>query len=317
MEQDFRLFDWEGNLLCNVNHWKSLDWQLLFNDVGTFEGHFAPESKVGPVVFTHPYLIAVHGDRQAIITGYQAGEELAVYGRQLNWILTRNTAEPFEELTATAEAHARRMVQAGMAHAACFELGAEAGYTAEVPYTLDKYTQLFKAVQEVLELDGGGHRVSFDVKTARWKFEAVRGTVRQKLLSSAYNAYQFAVSYDMLSYYNAGWYEQEPPHPAEGEEKGDPVWTHIGGDQTGIYQFNTVLSGKTLSEAETDLAKNAIQKQYSALVRNLTFGEDYALGDTLRIQFVLGQFRETIERKVAGVNLSYSTEFEQEPILTE
>ena len=66
MYKDLRLYDWEGNFLCNVSQWKSLDWQLMYNSVGTFEGHFSPESKVVDAVLTHPRLIAVQGDRHRV-----------------------------------------------------------------------------------------------------------------------------------------------------------------------------------------------------------------------------------------------------------
>lgn len=315
MGTDFRLFDWEGNFLCNAGRWLSLDWELLYNDVGTFEGHFEPDSRVVDCVLAHPYLIAIHGDHQAIVTGYLAGEDFAVYGRTLNWILTRNVLQPYAESSQTVEAHARKMVGDTMAHVSNFELGEVAGYSAVKSYATEEPGELFGHVQDVLNLDGAGHMVRYDVATKKWIFKVLKGVTRDKILSPAYNLYGQEVNYDMLDMYNAGWYEQEAPEPAEGEQKGDPVWTHIEGAKTGIYQFDTILSGKTNTEAGVDLGKKTASKAYSAMLRGLDYGKDYALGDTLRMQFQIGKYRETIEKKVVGVNLSYTTHFEQQPIL--
>ena len=316
MYKDLRLYDWEGNFLCNVSQWKSLDWQIMYNSVGTFEGHFSPESKVVDAVLGHPRLIAVQGGYQAIVTGYLAAQDdFAVYGRDPGWLLTRRVVRDYTECTKTVEDHARALVQAAYADTPCVTLGDPAGYTEQVAYLVSKPAQLGKCVEEILALDGAGYRMVYDLIEKKWVFSVTRGVVRPKLLSCAYNAYDMQVSYDFLDEYNAGWYEQAAPEPAEGEEKGEPVWTHIDGTQTGIYLFDAVLSGKERAEAEVDLAKKAVKKTYSAMVRNLVYGEDYQLGDTLRFQFQAGAYRETVEKKVTGVNLSYGEAESQQPIL--
>lgn len=314
MTEDLRIYDWEFRFQANIIGWISLDWQLLYNDIGSFEGHFPMDSKIVDVVLEHRYLVAVQGQKQAIIIGYAAGDDFVVYGRQVNWLLTRRIAHAAGAAVQTVEAYTRGLVASAFRDVSNFQLGALAGYTKQFEFAREQSAQLADVVTSALAQDGAGHNVVFDIKTKKWRYDVLRGEERAKILSPAYNAANLGVTYDMLDYFNAGYYDYQPPDDAEGN-KPDKVETHITGSESGIYLFDTLLSGESEAEAKEALALCKANEKYTANVRNMQFGTDYNLGDTLKIQFEIGRaYRKTISKKVVGVNLSYGETYEEEPI---
>lgn len=114
----------------------------------------------------------------------------------------------------------------------------------------------------------------------------------------------------MLDFMTSGWYEKSV-------EGSDPVWTKISGTETGIYEADAVLSGATEADAKIALSQRAIKKAYTTKLQRMEFGVDYNLGDTMRFQFEYGSTCETVERRITGVNLSYGSATQQEPIFEE
>lgn len=315
MTEDIRIYDWEFHFLCNVNRWSSLNWTLKYNDIGSFEGHFENNSKIVDVILSHKYLVAMQGNKQAIIIGYRCGEDFAVFGRQVNWLLSRRVTPAVAEVTQNVEAHTRGIVANAFSDAN-FTQGVDVGYTNTFKIARDKSSRLDEAVKKTLDLDHAGHNVFFDIKKNKWRYDVLRGTVRKKLLSKAYNMVDMQASYDMLDYYNAGLYNYQPPEGEDGK-KPEPVETPLNGTETGIYKFITLLNGATEAEAKTALAEKAIKESYTSRVQGLQYGKNYELGDTLRMQFEVGKNLKTIETRVVGVNLSYGETYEEEPILEE
>jgi len=87
--EDVRFYDFEFSLVHIEHDIISSNWTLLENGIGTFEIHLPLTSNLVPLAMERQYLVAVQGEKQAIITGRRLAEEAVFYGRSCNWILSR------------------------------------------------------------------------------------------------------------------------------------------------------------------------------------------------------------------------------------
>ena len=68
------------------------------------------------------YLFFVTTSGSAIVTGWQIGDDIAVYGRTPEWLLTRRGVEAFSVANSTAEEIARKAVESAADFLALGEL---------------------------------------------------------------------------------------------------------------------------------------------------------------------------------------------------
>lgn len=320
MAEDIRVYNFEFELLDIEPRYLSSNWQVYYNDIGTFEAHFDLSSRLLHLLTQQDYLVMVQGARSAIVTSFQLGEDLAVYGRTCNWILTKRAAAPFEASQQTAEEIVRAQVAAAFSDVENFVLGELMGFTEKIDFGIESYTALSDVVKDCMALSGGGHEVIFDTKNEQWIFQALKGEKSSLVLSEANrNAADIQYSADILSYCSGGWYQYQA-EAEEGQEQPDPVWTYLNGDETktGIYRWDSVLSGKTEAEARTELFQQTKTKEATLKTQGLTCGVDYRLGDIVRMQIQKGPLQMTKEKRITGVHLWYETnDMGEEPILEE
>lgn len=74
---------------------------------------------------------------------------------------------------------------------------------------------------------------------------------------------------------------------------------------SGLYDWETSLSGKTEEEVKTQLAQKKWTHKVDGKVRNLTFGTDYGLGDIFRVQIQIGTYSEEMKKLVSDVDIWY------------
>ena len=77
----------------------------------------------------------------------------------------------------------------------------------------------------------------------------------------------------------------------------------IQGELTGIYDWDTFLSGETLSEAKSELMGKEWSHNLKALATKLKYNKDYSLGDTVRVHSRKGHHKEHTEKMIAGVDI--------------
>ena len=92
--KDIRFYDFDFNLVYIISDWISLNWELKYNGVGTFELQLPPLSGIIQFLEEQEHLVAVQGDRQAIITGRRLEDDITIYGRTPNWLLTKRLVCP-------------------------------------------------------------------------------------------------------------------------------------------------------------------------------------------------------------------------------
>lgn len=317
MMQDIRIYDFEFNLLHIENRFTSSNWRVMYNDVGTFETHFDLDNDVVPIILGNKYLVAVQGNQAAIITGKLAINDLTVFGRTCNWILSRRVTPDFTK-NDTAEVIARELVTDAFSDVANFTLGDLAGFSTPINFWRNTYNPTHEVIRDCMLNDNGGHEVTFDTVNKQWVFRCLKGVELPLIISEDNrNAYDTEYSEDMLNHYTAGWYETHPEID-DGEIVTD--WIYLPGDtsKTGIYRWETRLTGETESEANSDLKNKRYEEKVLAKLYNLKYGTDYNLGDTVRIQVKKGAFKTTVQRRITGVNLWYEhNNIGEQPIFEE
>lgn len=333
--EDIRLYTFDGTLLHIENEIVTSNWTLKYNDIGTFEAHFPLMSDIVPFCMENPYIIAVQGDKQAIITGRQANTEFIIYGRTLNWILQKRTIDEFKtsELIEhgdiskkDVETVARWIVTQGFtAYDDSFYLGDIVGFTNEIDFWRNTRHPVFDAVRDCLANDSAGHEVYYDFSLKRWVFQVLKGAEITTVFSEPNrNAYETEYSEDFLDYASSGWYEeqQEPEQNPDGTqgETPDPIWKEITSDptKTGIYRWECILSPTTESEAASELNAKQMNRKTQAKLKGLKFGADYRLGDTVRVQKQIGKWKSTETKRITGVNIWYeNNNIGEQPIFEE
>lgn len=310
---DLRFYDYEFNLKKIVPKYISANWTIYYNDVGTAEFHFSPFDPIVPVLMENPYLVVVQGDLQAIITGKRVTQEdVAVYGRTVNWILSRRVVPAFNAQDLLDAGEISRMdaaqitsyvVRTAFDDIENFSAETTVEFDLMEGFSRENPDQADAVVKECLRECDGGHRVVYDTMNHQWRYEVLKGEGRQLILSETLkNAYDTQYDEDLQQYYSAGWYEKES-EPTQGEDRPDPVWTRIEGDstKTGIYKWETILSGTAQSEARAALTEKKWMKSGAASTRNLIYGKDYALGDSVLVLQAIGGTKINTQSRVIGV----------------
>lgn len=291
-----RFYDFEFNLLETENNVIKAKWAIYYNDIGTFEAHLPLTSKIVRVVAENRYLVAVQGRFSAIIVGKELRDELIIYGRTCNWLLSKRVSPAIEKLLAKPGTRAAEIALAAfgdvenfvagdIADAAAAEFESREGLTSDI-------------VSNCLAAGKLGHEVVFDYTNKRWVLNILRGNETDLILSEGHrNAYDAKISSDILDLATCGVYSEET-------EDGF-VSASLPGDteKTGIYRWEALLDGSTDAEAAVSLGKMCEKNEATLNVKGLAFGRDYALGDVVRIQVIKGEYRSTQKRRIKGVEV--------------
>lgn len=317
---DIRLFNFDFDLLHVEPRIISTNWQVYYNDIGTFEAHFDLDSPLLGYLMDQDYLVMAQGGNRAIITSFQLGEDLSVYGRTCNWILSKRVAPPFQVTGQTAEQTARELISQAFSDVENFELGDLAGFTTPLDFGVETYTVLFDVIRDCMAGDSGGHEVFFDIANKKWVFRALKGENLSLTISEGNrNAVNIQYTQDLLDYASGGYYPYQPETP-EGQQRPDPVWTYLPKDASkiGIYKWDCVLSGAAETEARTELMKKAEVREATATTQGLTCGKDYHIGDVVYLQIQKGTVRITKQKRITGVHVWNEVEDSgEEPMMEE
>lgn len=218
--EDVRFYDFEFNLLHIEHDIVSCNWKLYANSVGSFEMHFPLKSLLVQVASENRYLVAVQGEKQAIITGRQFNTEGILYGRSINWILTRfcvpecfDTESLYEKGTIEAkdaQSVCRYILTKYLGHIDNFLVEEnQSDVFDEVTLQKEGISSVFELIQDCLSQNRDGHSVFFDVKDRVWRFRPF--TVKKSLLvlsEANRNCCDIEYTEDLQNFFVNGWYEQ-------------------------------------------------------------------------------------------------------------
>lgn len=298
-----RVYNFEFELIYIEPKVKSTSWAIYYNGIGTFEAHLPLTSGLLEVTSKNKYLAICEDDKTAILTGREVGDELVLYGRTANWILEKRIAPKTESITGEAGTICNNLVQNAFSDIENF-IALEPPQTDSVTTERSTYKTVYNAVSECLALCGAGHSVDFNIAQKKWVFKVYKGTEIPLLISEANkNAYDTSASYDILDLADCGYYGEDG---------------YLQSENSGIYRWETVLSGETEAEAVISLAEKKENEQLSLKMRGLKLGKDYNIGDIVRIQIIKGNWRITEKKLVSGVRILKKGGFSEEiPVFSE
>lgn len=272
--KDIRIYDFEFNLLHIEHNIISSNWSLKFNGVGTFEAHFSPLSDIVEAVITRPYLVAVQGEYQAVITGKQLGGDFVLFGRTVNWLLSKRVTPPFRvedlEIDDNTASIAFWVVSQAFADTPEFVLESISPLLNKPQNT---WRRINHATHEVLEdllaTEGAGYSLLFDIPNKKWRFFVNTEKHTELVVSeSNKNAYDTSYTEDIQRLATGGFYDLEP------EDKGD--W-----------------NAKSNYPMLTNNAARNFCKFYTVSVAGVWFGINFEVGDYISCLTPDGAWQKT------------------------
>lgn len=214
--EDIRFYDFEFRLCHVEGRAVSSNWTIYRNKIGSFEGKFDAGSDLIKLLLEQDYLVLTQGTKQAIVTGFQIeGNAVTVYGKTVNWILTRRAIPKFKtrsvEMQKDVETIARYVVSSAFSAEDHFALGEVVGFGEFRDFWRNTTHPVFDVVSECLEHEkGAGHRVIFDISSRQWVFQVTKGTQRRLIISEGgHNACGMKYTKDLQDYYNGGYYAKQ------------------------------------------------------------------------------------------------------------
>lgn len=303
---DIRFYSFDFELLHVENQFLSSNWSIYYNDIGTFEAHFDLESDTLPIVMDNDYLIVVQGDLSAIVVGKSLGNDLAVYGRTCNWLLTKRVTNEFNKEMKTIYEWVTGFIEEAFEDSPVIA-DSKIVDTAELEVERSNKGETFKLVQEVLAQDNLGHDIQFDFAKSQFLFQVLKGSKNPLVISTVNrNAYDVTVNSDILDVYTEGLYKPKT-EDWQREIKETP--------ENNLLKWVGILSGESESEASASLAKARKTSNIQGKTVGVRFGYDYALGDTVTVQYQAGDYKHSACKRIIGVNLWYETgNIGEEPI---
>lgn len=302
------VYDFEFNLLLVETGIISSRWVVYYNDVGTFEAHFPITSELTRIVSENQYLVVKQHGLTAIVVGKELEDELVLYGRTCNWILSKRITPERAVSVVYPGDLAKEMVQEAFSDVSNFAIGnVSKGNQVEFECRQDV---TLNHVRDCLALSNLGHELCFNDKTKNWEFNILEGTESELILSEAHrNAHNTKISSDILDLATCGVYNHKTDSGY--------VSTKVIGDseKTGIYRWEASVLGDTENEARINLEKLTHKNKISVTTDEISWKKDYALGDVVRLQIIKGAYRTTEKKRVSGVEIvTRQGEYSEQPI---
>jgi len=330
--EDIRIYDFDFNLLCIENRLISSNWHLKNNGIGSFEMHFTMDSEICETIqesfdiTKNKLIVVVQGNKQGILTGFRAKDELAIYGKTCNFLLSKRLVPKFNtsniDIKKDVESISRYWVENVFADVDNFVLGQCVGfdeiYTGGKHFWRNVYNPASEVVHDLMDIGGGGHFVWFDIKNKQWVFNTTKNAVNPMMVSvQMKNAYGIENTKMIGDYCSCGWYEMQ--QEIEDGLRPDSVWTFIEKDEkSGIYRWEGKLDGLYESEATADLKNKKITDDTELALRNICFEKDFILGDIVTLQYKFGKYEKTVKKIIDGIYLTFeNNNISEKPVFKE
>lgn len=326
--KDIRVYDFEFNLLCVMTDVVSASWHILYNGVGSFEGHFRLKDSISNIILSNKYIVLCQGNLQAICTGKIVTDELVVCGRTVNWILTRRVRPPFKTREIFGDSYTDpETILLYCLKKAFLEPPLIDGNGLEIKDSVDNNKRITNFIvsnpvgaavldnhfwrvkaHDLSELTidlckklNRGHRVIFDIEKKQWRFEFIFPKNREVMLcQNLKSIYDISYSEDLQQEANGGWY----PAVVDESENSDNLWYYIQKEKrSGIYAWDCVINSSGKSEAVDMLGKKTVKLSVNGKLRNLKYMNDYELGDMVSVYVKFGNYEKHSKCMVNGVDI--------------
>lgn len=204
-----RFYDSELNPIMQTDKMISLNITRKYRGFGTVEIHFPITfGEVTDLIDRYQCLICVTDEVTAVITGWRLGEDIALFGRTAEWLLTKRFVPPFN-LSATPVGLCLYAIAQGAGDFTKTEETEDTGETRE--YSFSDLTSVYDLVCSALEEQDLGFRLDADPGAKRLVLRIYQGEDRGLILShSAATAHSIICVGDRLDMStNSGWFQRE------------------------------------------------------------------------------------------------------------
>lgn len=240
--RDVVFYDFDFNRLGDFPEFSSFNLEKKYLGYGSAELHYSLKNhEIIELLEENPYVFFVAGDMSAVVTGWRVDEDIAVFGRTPEWLLTKRGVRAFEKTGKTAEEIAREAV---IDSASDFvTLGELANVETKMDYLTDKVRVLYDVVCEVLKTQGLGFRLDLDIENKQFVFSVYEGKESLCLVSvsnrTAYDMKYTAEKQDMVT--NSGWYEQKYTDMGDWDAYNNSP-SLLDNDKLNAYKFYQIAS---------------------------------------------------------------------------
>lgn len=196
--------------LEQVSGFISLNATKKYCGFGTAEIHLPiTKTEIIRILVDNPYIICIARDVQMIVTGWQLGEDIAIFGRTPEWLLTKRVVAPFSLAKKTPAEIATYAVQNAMDDFA--DTAGDASFGETMNYSAKEPKTVYDIVCDVLNPSELGFRMTADVKQKEFIFSVYKGKEQPLMISpSNRTAYDMKYIRDMQDTAdNCGWYQRE------------------------------------------------------------------------------------------------------------
>ncbi len=186
----------------------SVNIEKKYCGYGNAELHFdISETDLVYLLADNEYLFIVIDDNSVIVTGWQLGEDIAIYARTPEWLLTKRGAEPLSFENKTPEVIARNTIESVSDFVALGELS---NVGTETNYSTEEVRNLYDVICEILNIQCLGFEVFPDISAKAFVFRVYCGEEVRCMFSTsnrtAYNVKYSVEKQDAAT--NSGWYKR-------------------------------------------------------------------------------------------------------------
>ncbi|MBE7024241.1 MAG: hypothetical protein E7412_07245 [Ruminococcaceae bacterium] len=207
---DIFFYDFDFRLVEQFEKFTSLNISKKYCGYGTVEMHFpVTEARVIELLENNSFLLGVAKDVHFVVTGWQFGEDLAVFGKTLEWLLGKRCVAPFSLSGKTGEQAAVYAIETAMSD--FVSVGELSGIGEKKDFSFDKAKTVLDIVCEALGPEKLGFSLKVDKGAARLVFSVFEGKELPLVLSRSYrNACGIKYSVNLQKKVdNCGWYERK------------------------------------------------------------------------------------------------------------
>ena len=206
--KDVVFYDFSFNRLAVSHRMQSVNITKKYCGFGSVELHFAvSDTDIIKLLEDNPYLWFTAGEFPAIVTGWKIDEDVAVFGRTLEWLLTKRGVAAFSKAESTPETVVREAVQS----AEFIALGEPMGLGKAQEYSTASVRVLYDVVCDVLNSQNLGFEIVPDFAKKQFVFSVFCGKESPVLVSlSNRNAFDMKYTVEKQDMVTAsGWYRRE------------------------------------------------------------------------------------------------------------
>lgn len=337
-----------GIELSNTSEIESSNWAIKRNDIGTFEYHLPLDTPVLKSIIDNP-LCEVMQDRKykGIVVGYTIEDDLAVFGRTLEWHLSNVGVRAFSSRGTFAEIVTK--IKNSIIQSNSFTIDTSLiPDTATYNFTVSGVQTLLSVLQLAAKLNDSTF-IMADADTVVFIPKRTNEIIIDKENNTVNG---FSVTSDYVDYYNSAyikdapreyvgtseppnmaerpykywksitadmWYYCEPSNPTtiisvDSEEK-VPLVDIVINNNSGLQDSRYINNGVPYSELTKLL--NKFSNTLDSEIVNMEYNKDYLLGDYLKVNLEISTqntaYRKTAIKRVTGVSLNWEAgEYKEE-----